>query len=110
MTNGQEVGHLLQGFETRFLHVSKPIHHHHEYVPSIQSRFAKEDSVVLVAYESKGNPYMEQSDNLITLHTQEIMPPGVVSTIRNIDNLKEEQHGTFFEERVITCSRPITDT
>ncbi len=53
---------------------------------------------------------MDQSDDLITLHTKEIMPLEVVSTIRNINKLNEEQHDTFFEERLITCSRPITDT
>ncbi len=37
------------------------------------SRFAKEDSVVAVEYELKGNPYVEQSDDLIILHTQEII-------------------------------------
>ncbi len=37
--------------------------------------------MVVVAYKSKGKPYMEQSDDLITLHTQEIMPFEVVSRI-----------------------------
>ncbi len=70
MTSGPEVGRLLQEFETSFLHISKPTHHHHEQVPSIQYMFAKEVSAVVVAYDSKGNPNMEQSDDLITVNNQ----------------------------------------
>lgn len=54
---------------------------HHEQVPSVQNAFLKN---VLNVMEGLGNPFKEDSGDLLALDTKNIMPTEVVESINNI--------------------------
>ena len=54
---------------------------HHEQVLSVQNAFLKN---VLNVMEGLGNPFKEDSGDLLALDTKNIMPTEVVESIKNI--------------------------
>ncbi|KAG7166090.1 hypothetical protein Hamer_G019870 [Homarus americanus] len=67
------------------------------------------DSLV-TTLEDLGNPFMEMSGDLLIIHTNDVMPQEVVSTVRNIQKLSQEQYDTFVAERLLSCNGPVTNT
>ena len=76
----------------------------------MQDRFHHECKSLIAVFREYGNPFLEESPDLLVLDTKEIMPDHVVAAVRNIESLGQEQYSTFVEERLTTCTRPLTDT
>jgi hypothetical protein len=80
---GPEIARVLNDYEARFNSKQKGVSdRHHEQLPSIQGRFAKDVRNVTTCIEEKGNPFLEDSADLLTLHTKIIMPPEVVESVQ----------------------------
>ena len=54
-----------------------------------------------------GNPFTEDSTELIVLDTKEIMPECVVQAIKTAKQKGQSQHDQFVEERLVKCSKAI---
>ncbi|CAB4019733.1 Hypothetical predicted protein, partial [Paramuricea clavata] len=61
-------------------------------------------------FEEMGNPFQDESENLMAIYTRDIMGDEVVKTIRNASKIGEEQFKSFVEGRFIDGSKPVTDT
>ena len=57
--------------------------HHHDQTASIQITFAKHVHSLVAVIEEFGNPFEEESQDLIILDTKEIADAAVVETVRN---------------------------
>ena len=57
-----------------------------------------------------GNPFTEDSTQLIVLDTKEIMPECVVQAIKTAKQKGQSQYDQFEEERLVKSSKAITDT
>ena len=56
-----------------------------------------------------GNPFLEQSGDLLVLDSKDIMDAAVVETVKKMKSVGEEQYKHFKEERLEKCTKPITD-
>ena len=57
-----------------------------------------------------GNPFRENTQDLLVLDTKDIMETPVAETVRKIESLGEEQYTKSVEERLELCTKPVTDT
>jgi len=55
----------------------------HEQVPSVQNAFLKNVKNLLNMMEGLGNPFKEDSGDLLALNTKNIMPTELVESIKN---------------------------
>ncbi len=56
-----------------------------------------------------GNPFLENSKDLMVLDTRDIMDASVRETVRNAETLGKEQYEEFVDERLIQGKVPITE-
>ena len=80
---GPEIARILNDYEVTFDRKQKGASDlHHEQHPSTQRRFAMNVRNVTTCIDEKGNPFLEDSADLLTLHTKIIMPPEVVESVK----------------------------
>ena len=60
-------------------------------------------------FEELGDPFTEESENLMAIHTKDIMDDSVVATVKNAHKIGEEQFCLFVKETFIDRSKPVTD-
>jgi len=60
--------------------------------------------------EEMANPFSDDSSDLVTLHTNAIMPEKVVNTIKTAEDIGIEQYQAFTEERLGGTSMSLYDT
>ncbi len=56
-----------------------------------------------------GNPFLEQSEDLLVLDTKDILDPSVAEAVKKVETLGVEQYQKFVEERLVKCKKPVTD-
>ena len=110
MLAGPEIARVVKEFESTF-EVTKPCDkRHHEQTPSVQKAFFKDVQELVSVLEGMGSPFTEDSTELIVLNTKEIIPECVVQVIKTAKQKGQSQYDQFLEERLVTCSKAITDT
>ena len=67
---GPEVARIVQEFEDS---ASAEKHDHHEKTPAIEREFRKDILNVVSSFESMGNPFTEESQDLFAIHTKDVM-------------------------------------
>ena len=82
---------------------------HHEQKPGVQSTFLKDVVNTVSCFEELGNPFTEESQNLMAIHTKDIMDDSIAATVKNAQKIGEEQFCLFVKERFIDRSKPVTD-
>ncbi|KAG7166091.1 hypothetical protein Hamer_G019871 [Homarus americanus] len=97
MVAGPEISRILEQFQKIF-----------NKGPTFRSTRGSDSLVTTL--EDLGNPFMEMSGDLLIIHTNDVMPQEVVSTVRNIQKLSQEQYDTFVAERLLSCNGPVTNT
>ena len=70
MVAGPEIARVVKEFESTF-EVTKPCDkRHHEQMPSVQKAFSKDVQALISVLEEMGNPFTEDSTELIVLDTK----------------------------------------
>ena len=72
--------------------------------------FLKHVRSLTAVIEEMGNPFLEESQDLLVLDSKIIMSSSVADTVRKVESLGAEQYKTFVEERLEQQTKPITDT
>lgn len=54
---------------------------HHEQMPSMQTAFKEDVLSVVSEFKELGNPFEEQGDELIAVHTRDVMDSAVVDMV-----------------------------
>ncbi|CAG2187553.1 unnamed protein product [Mytilus edulis] len=80
---------------------------HHEQVKSRQDTFARQVKAFCSVLEEMGNPFMEQSDDLLILDTRDIVDPRVAETVRKVEEIGKEQFNKFVTERLQSNTKSI---
>ena len=83
---------------------------HHENTPSFQKNFAEDMRNLTSSLEELRNPFTEGSQDLIAIHSKDIMDASVVSTVKKAEQIGEEQCKTFIKDRLIDKTKLISDT
>ena len=111
MVAGPEVARMVTEFESLQPHDqrSRKDHRHHDQNPGIQTKFLKEVKSLVSVMEEMGNPFLEESDDLIVLDSRDILDTCAKEEICNAEKLGEDQYQRFVEDRFLKCEKPITD-
>ena len=70
---GPEVTRVIAEFEAGMTSSKDPIPKHHDQSPSVQNRFVADTKALIAAFQEMGNPFIEDSDEIIVLDTKEVM-------------------------------------
>ena len=112
MVSGPEVARLLGEFEGSQEHNQnkQASLKHHEQAKHVQSKFLQHTTELCQVFEKMGNPFEEESCDLLVLDTRDVVSPEVASSIKNIQSLGEEQFQAFVRERLNEKSKSLFDT
>lgn len=73
MVAGPEIARMIHEFEESTSRLVKEDLRHHEQVSSVQVSFMKDVTSLVNAFEEMGNPFEEDSKDLLVLDTKDIM-------------------------------------
>ena len=104
---GPELSRMVEEFEGSFT-VSEE-RDYHEQKPGVQSTPLKDVVITVSCFKEFGNPFTEESENLMVIHTKHIIDDSVVAIVKNAHKIGEEQFCLFVKERSIDHSKPVTD-
>ncbi len=99
---------IVKEFET-ILPQNRSSTKHHEQKPAVQISFAKEVTSLISVIERKGNPFTENSQDLIALDRLDIANSEVARTVKTVLDVGTTQYYTFVSERFIQRTKPISD-
>ena len=104
MVSGPELSRMINEFETsqNFASVAEDNadKKHHEDSPAVQRKFIKDVRSVCAELESKGNPFLEDSKDILNVDPKEIMGNDLVNTVKNVEAIGEQQYQEFVENRL----------
>ncbi len=109
MVTGPEVARMVTEFESLLAGIKSSDHRHHEQHSAVQATFLKEVKSLVSVFEEMGNPFLEQSNDLLVLDTKDILDASVAEAVRKVEALGVEQYQKFVEERLVKCDKPVTD-
>ena len=104
MIAGPEIARIITEFE-----ISKDIRSsktkctdtlHREQSRSAQSKFEQQVHALCDTMEKMGNPFTEDSTDLLVLDSGDIADPEVIESIRKVEKLGQEQFNNFVETRL----------
>ena len=106
MVSGPEIARLIAEFESmkdaiKTNQSKGPDVHHHEQVKGVQERFQIQVKALVEVMETLGNPFKEDSVDLLVLDTKDIANEQVVATVNEIEKAGQDQFQVFVEERLI---------
>lgn len=111
MVAGPEIARIITEFEEQAItQWDSAGHHHHDQQPGVQVAFLKEVKTLVTVLEEMGNPFLEQSQDLLVIDTRDIVDTQVAETVRRTKTLGEEQYTEFVTERLEQCITPVTQT
>ena len=106
---GPEVVRMVNEFEALQSHDQTTEHRHHEQHLGVQTSLLKEVKSLVAVIEEMGNPFLEQSQDLLVLDTRDIVDQSVGESVRKTEELGEKQYHNFVDERLVKREVPITD-
>jgi hypothetical protein len=95
MVAGPEIARITEEFEDiNSLVAQKSVRAtgncHHEQQPGVQAAFLKDVRSLTAVVEEMGNPFLEESQNLLVLDTKDIMDASTMAdTVRKVQSLGE---------------------
>ena len=96
MLAGPEVARLIEEFQDEPLSWNKPPDvRHHDQSASVQRAFVKDVKSMVTVIEDFGNPFQEDSQDLLVLDTKEISPPAAVDALRRAHKVGQMQFDNF---------------
>ncbi len=81
-------------------------HRHHEQTKSMQVAFFNQVKALSDIIEEMGNPFIDESNDLLVLDTRDLADPSVVNAMYN---LMKTQYDTFVSERLVDQTKPVND-
>ena len=83
---------------------------HHEQYLKFQIDFQSDVVSLVDAFEQLGNPFLEDTGDLIDLDQSIIMPFEVVNSMRNIEETGKELYSSFLNKRICSQEEAFTAT
>ena len=82
---------------------------HHEQYNKFQSDFKSDVIALMDAFEQLGNPFLEDSGEMLDLDQSLVMPPDVVNNMRTVKKIWLELYTIFLNNRIIAQKEAFTD-
>ena len=84
---------------------------HHQEGLSAQARFQQQVKSVIDVIESKGNPYLDNFAELVTIDTRKVIDSSVAESLKKLENLGVQCYDRFrkdvLEDRIVSIDEPI---
>ena len=100
MVAGPEVARLIEEFQDSKQDRPQTTKHH-DQLSSVQTAFLKDVQSMIKVMEEFGNPFEEDSQDLLVLDTKEVAPPLAVDTLRRSRKVGQVQYDNFVRERLV---------
>jgi len=111
MVAGSEIARAITEFDTNCMSQQG---RHHEHTLSTQMSFARDMNALVEIIDSYGNPFEEETSDLLVLDTRDIVDSKISQSIRDMEKIGRLQHNEFTEERLIQATKsvagPITES
>ena len=107
MVAGPELSRMVKEFED--ISTTKKDLRHHEQTPAIQSSFMKDVKSLIKSFEESGNPFLDESEELMAIHTKDVMDPSIVKSGQDVTKIGDKQSKVFTKERFSERSKAITE-
>ena len=102
MIAGPEVSRVVEEFHKELDYSAcKTNTGHHDQAPIVQATFGKDVLSLINVMEDLGNPFEEESTNLLVLDSKEIADHAAVEMVKNIRRIGQEHFQTFVKEYAI---------
>lgn len=107
MLAGPKQARLLKEFEVDIFTQENENHLHHEEGLSTQKNFKQDALKLAQTITEMGNPFLNDSPELLTLDTCDVLNESVVSTVRTIEALGKQQFEDYMKAVVLDRTRSI---
>ena len=104
---GPEQARLIEEFEKQFLTEKEGEYLHHDKGFFNKKNFKTNVLSFVEAIAEMGNPFLDQSDELLTLDLANVMDQSVVETVRTIEALGKEQFQSYYKSVLVDCTTSI---
>ena len=106
MVSGPELARLINEFQDNIdivkgRELEFQENRHHEQTQSTQNNCKKQVKELCEVIEEMGNPFKEESSDLLTLDSQDIVDNSINATVRNIVTIGKEQFDVFLNDRIV---------
>ena len=109
MVSGPEVARLIGEFEVSTKKRNKTDFRHHKQRKHAHMTFGRDITSLTDVIKDMGNPFAENSKDLVVLDSRDLADPAVIDTLRQIKSIGQEQYDTYVNERLVNQTKPITD-
>ena len=109
MLAGPEITRIIGEFEDQLVVEETSRTQHHEQQKAAQTTFREQVAALVSCVEELGNPFLEESHDLLSLVTKDIADPAVLKTEDGIKQIGKDQYDTFVQERLRQRSRSFYD-
>ena len=98
ITAGPEVARIIDEFEVSSGITRTKSTQHHDQSPSVQSKFAQHVKTMVIKFQEVGNPFTEDSKDLIRLDTNEVMGESAVTSLQTVEATGQSQYDKYLVE------------
>ena len=110
MVAGPELARLVKEYEASSELKSKVDVRHHEETPSAQSKFVEQVQSLTSVISETGNPFLEESSDLLVLDTKDIVDPGIAKKLKEFRETGEQQFSSFWNKLYNNDTKFFHDT
>ena len=95
MVAGPDVAMVIEEFHNEQQHLAGKANKHHDQIRSVQTAFAKDVRCLFSVFEDLGNPFEEESVDLLVLDTKETTHHAAVKSVKNTRRIGRHQFQAF---------------
>lgn len=108
-TAGPEIARINDQFEKSKETTRTSSTKHHDQTHTVQKQFASHVNSMVSTFQDLGNPFMEDSNDLIQIDTKEVMNEKAVRSVRTIESVGKAQYDTYVRDRLEQRTVPVSD-
>ncbi|KAK3737220.1 hypothetical protein QZH41_001820 [Actinostola sp. cb2023] len=109
MVSGPEMARVISEFEATTEKKKTTDFRHHEEAKHMQVAFHRNVKSLTDVIEEMGNPFGDNSGDLLVLDSRDIANAAIVNNVRQIETLGKQQYENFVTERLVNRTKPITE-
>ena len=111
MVAGPEVARVIAQFQAGNEHWGRGVdtRHHDGQTQSVQTMFTKDVCSLVNVIEELGNPFEEESMDLVFHDTKEMADLTAIESLRNVKRIGQEQFQVLMKECLVERTKSIYD-
>ena len=102
-----KLNRLIVEFERQFLTDMLEQETHHEECFSAHNTFNQQVTALVEAIKELGNPFFDDTSELLVLDLRDIMNEFVVETVRTVESLGTEKYNRYYESVILKGEHSI---